>query len=772
MNEFQTDDDIKTVRAEYFVGFVIPCGASNNPRRTKEIVMKKISSIILAFIMLVSFTACGGKSSDGDSDAPHLGMWNAVAASMMDMTLDISEVYDEGASLEMKDSGKFKLVLDGEKAYGKFTYEDGLLNLSGDGLDLSGTIENDILTLTNMLDMGLDLIFEKEGSNAYANLPKTSGDTGYYVLDQATEDGETMTGDEFREMGFDYYVLLNEDGTAVCQTDDIATGTWDKGVMKLRSEGGDTANIEYEINGDELTIDWGGLIMIYVRSSGTPPTLIVSGETSGAGKLSELQEWWDGDWYGYWEPHSVTDDYNHLDEGRWDCYATIKMNPDNTGVIYLWEDGEDFATVDITLSEYGVGDKGAAMSESGHYWNGDEIGHADWIIDPGIYDYEDYMVIDGRYVDEDDEGFYYMVYLRPWGQLWEENPEDERPPWYEDWYLGCYSDPMTKAILDIDGYIHSELVDVLVAEKPAPPEGAAPEKPAPSAPPSGGPIKAEFEMEGVMISATLPAQGWCAEHTAFGYNLYQVESCDDIYSNSPRIRINIDPDKKKFDRYSNDFENVQTIKNRTIGGIDMAGRTYEFVGMDWIEYIGMLDSTLAVSVNTSKIDISSGEGSAVIDSIKFSMNKPVSDITGERISAGNVSALCPDGWKSYPVWDLWAEEANTVDKDKLKFNKGAVSEDDQHFTPSMEIRYYGLNSTFFRPDKDRFDDPEDLAPMKIGGRTWEGIAGLSWGNRQALIWTEDGDDEYLIAILLEYDGKKITLQDADVQAIIASITAP
>lgn len=232
---------------------------------------------------------------------------------------------------------------------------------------------------------------------------------------------------------------------------------------------------------------------------------------------------------------------------------------------------------------------------------------------------------------------------------------------------------------------------------------------------------------------------------------------------------------KAFDLHYDDFENLQTIKNRTIGGIDMAGRSYKNVGMDWIEYIGLVDNSHAVSVKISKLDISSGEGSAVIDSIKFNANKAVSgttDITGERISAGNVSALCPDGWKSYPVWDLWADEANTVDKDKLKFNKGAVSEDDQHVTPSMEIRYYGPNSTFFRPDKDRFDDPEDLSPMKIGERTWEGIAGLSWGNRQALIWTEDGDDEFLIAILLEYDGKKITLQDADVQAIIASITAP
>ena len=121
---------------------------------------------------------------------------------------------------------------------------------------------------------------------------------------------------------------------------------------------------------------------------------------------------------------------------------------------------------------------------------------------------------------------------------------------------------------------------------------------------------------------------------------------------------------------------------------------------------------------------------------------------------------------------MWNEKANTKDTDKLKFNKFAQTEDDQYVTPGMEIRYHGANSTFFRPDKDRFDNPEVLAPMKIGGRTWEGIAGLSSGNKQALIWAEDGDDEFLIAILLEYGGKKISLQDADVQAIIASIQAP
>lgn len=728
--------------------------------------MKKISSIIFVFVMLFNVTACSSKSSE--SDDPNVGMWNAVSASTMGITEDISELFEQGASLKLKENGKYKLLLDGEKALGKWSYKDGVLELSGD-VDFTGNINNGVLTLTNLLDMGLDLIFEKEGGYTGIILPTTSKHAGYYVLDRATEDGELISGTELRESGFDYYVLLNEDGTVECQTDDIATGTWEKGVMNLRNDGGDTANINYEIKGDEMTIDWGGLIMVYVRSSGTPPEKTVA--TSG---LSELQQWWDGDWYGYWEPHSVTDDYNHLDDGRWDCYVTIKMNPDNTGVIYLWEYGEDFAKVDITLSEYGVGDKGSAVSESGNYWDGKEIGHADWIIDPGIYEYENYLVIDGRYVDEEDEGFNYMVYLRPWGQLWDENPADERPPYYEDWYLASYTDLMISAIIDDEGYIPSELADNFVSQKPEP-STPGEEKPEPSAPVGIGPIKAEFELNGVIISSTLPAQGWCPENTPFGYNLYQVESCDNVYSNSPRISININPDIKAFDLHYNDFENLQTIKNRKFGSIDMAGRSYQYVGMDWIEYIGMVDNSHAVSVKISKIDVSSGEGSAVMDSIKFNAANPDIDITavkGERITTGNVSALCPDGWKSYPVWDLWAEKENTPDKNILKFNKFAKTEDDQHVTPSIEIRYYGLNSSFIEPGKDRFDDAEDIGPTKIGNRIWKGITGLSWDTKQALIWTEDGDDEFLIAILLEYDGKSISLQDADVQAIIASITAP
>lgn len=487
--------------------------------------MKKMISVFLLFILLATVSACSGKVVD--SDDPNIGNWQAVSASMLGFEQDITDLFEKGASLELKADGKYNLVLDGERASGKWRYEDGGIILVIEGIDFTGNIDNGILTLTNMLDMGLDLVFEKEGG--YAGV----------IRPTATEEPLSEPSDE----------------------------------------------------------------------------------------LSKVQQWWDGDWYGYWEPHSVTDDYNHLDDGRWDIYARVEMDVDDTGMIYLWEDGEDFATVSITVSEEGgSGDMGAAVSESGHYWAGDKIEHADWIIDPSLYSYENYMVIDGRYEDEDDEGFYYVIYLRPWGQLWDDLPEDERPPWYADWYLDYYTTPMIDAILDDhgSGYIHSELTDIVVTEKPVSPTpsaGMVTEAPASTASVMGDPIETSFELNGVTITATLPSQGWCAENTAFGYNFYQVSSCDDIYSNSPRIRINIKPDIQAFDVNFSSFTNLESIQNRTIGGIDLVGRTYEFVGMNWIEYIGMLDDAHAISVNSSKIDISSGEGSAVLDSIQFTLSR-------------------------------------------------------------------------------------------------------------------------------------------------------
>lgn len=64
----------------------------------------------------------------------------------------------------------------------------------------------------------------------------------------------------------------------------------------------------------------------------------------------------------------------------------------------------------------------------------------------------------------------------------------------------------------------------------------------------------------------------------------------------------------------------------------------------------------------------------------------------------------------------------------------------------------------------------DLEPVTIGDYTWNGFTGKSIGTPIAVLWTgEEGEDQIQLTICLK-NGDKISLEDADVQAIIASIT--
>lgn len=580
--------------------------------------MKKIGYIFLVLIMLVNLSACGSKRAK--SKDSNVGMWKAVSASMMGVTQDIKDVLEKGASLELKENGKFNMVLDGKKVSGKWLYKDGKLTLSEKKREYGGTIEEGVLTLNKMLGIGLDLTFEKEGGSVGGRRLKAKGDAGYYVIEKAIESGETVTAEEFEEMGMFAYILLNEDGTFVSSfgEDDVDTGTWEKGVLNFQNAQGEIEDsINYKLSGDKMTIDWGGdFIVTYVRSKDAPP-VTTSGKTDDAQELSELREWWDGEWYGYWQTYSATGDYKGLEDNLWECYALIEMNLDSTGAIYLWDDGGDIARVDISVSkDSSSGHMGKAISVSGDQWEGAEIGYGDWEIDPSLHAYEDYFVIDSHYKDELGGGFDYKVYLRPWGKIWDDVAEDDRPQWDDDWYFDNADDSMFKAIRGYGGYIHSQLPETPeTGESSEKPE--SPEKEKPSAVSNGAPIEVSEEMEGIMIAGTLPAEGWVPEKNPFGFNLFNVATVDSVYSNSPRIQINIKKELKDFDFYKDDFENFKVIENRTIGGIDMKGRTYQNIGMDWIEYTGMIDDGHAVSVKISKIDITTGEGNTVLNSIKF-----------------------------------------------------------------------------------------------------------------------------------------------------------
>ena len=157
-----------------------------------------------------------------------------------------------------------------------------------------------------------------------------------------------------------------------------------------------------------------------------------------------LLDWWNGAWYGWWTMTGCSGAYESMAGQWWDACAVIDIGMDYTGTVTIWD--EDYSRADpmsqatVTLNSAGVGEHGTVMSESGYFTNL-PLEHADWIVDPAINsrfpDVENMICIEGWYEDGEDE-FYYEVYLRPWGQLWDDfaaDYPDDVPYYYDDWYL-------------------------------------------------------------------------------------------------------------------------------------------------------------------------------------------------------------------------------------------------------------------------------------------------------------------------------------------------
>lgn len=49
-------------------------------------------------------------------------------------------------------------------------------------------------------------------------------------------------------------------------------------------------------------------------------------------------EFWNGDWYGWWIIESGTGDYALSEGGWWDACARIDLGEDGSGTLTLWDD--------------------------------------------------------------------------------------------------------------------------------------------------------------------------------------------------------------------------------------------------------------------------------------------------------------------------------------------------------------------------------------------------------------------------------------------------
>lgn len=99
--------------------------------------------------------------------------------------------------------------------------------------------------------------------------------------------------------------------------------------------------------------------------------------------------------------------------------------------------------------------------------------------------------------------------------------------------------------------------------------------------------------------------------------LYNVPTKEDAYSNSPRISIEM-KDQDSIDYYNESKENVNNIDSITINEKEYTGTTYTQYGMEWTEYQTPVDDTGEfILIRISDVDVTTGEGADVLNSINF-----------------------------------------------------------------------------------------------------------------------------------------------------------
>ncbi len=479
-----------------------------------------LAAVVLLAVMVCSLTACGG------SKEPELtgleGNYIAVAGTALGITMTGDDM--AGFAIELQPGGKVSLVTNGETNSAKWKYDDQTITITADGKDIVAKRITDGMIFENMLDMGMDITFAKEGTDA-ANPENYLPEDDKYMLgvwqsesvtdilgdptDEVEPDALQLEffGDhtvkvtfEGKEVGTCKWSLLGSFGSVDDENiklgwtleDDRsgvvfeyseeyygfycpkagAEGAKPKAAAKeteketeAETEAETEKETEAETEAEKETEAEAEKETDPETEAGIKEAAAAAAAGAAAGKISvEIGEsdensiyydYWDQDWYGWWIIDSAYDAYEDLEDMWWDCCAMIRVTGDDTGKVVLWDSDGSIESllglVDVSFGP-GVTSAGCMKSEEGRF-NSSEVnlGHADWLSDPGAHsmsNYENMICIDGEY--EDEEGsFRYEIYLRPWGMDWEDvraAEPDMLPEFYDSWYVNVKDDIMPDKI--------------------------------------------------------------------------------------------------------------------------------------------------------------------------------------------------------------------------------------------------------------------------------------------------------------------------------------
>lgn len=276
------------------------------------------------------------------------------------------------------------------------------------------------------------------GGSAYCGKYK-----GYYV--QA--EGNVHRMEDFFN-GDSYLELKSRKKAVLMMGDSPHDLKWEENEGELAFTEDGTTFYGY-INDGVIVLDylgWGMELTFAMDGAQVPETTMEDPEAY-AKAVNAVLPYWNGDWYGWWCISEGTGAYAGEQLKIRDLAGRIELGDDARGSFLLWDMehpysdplGEVVLRVDPTVGGENIG---IGMSGQGSFM-GQPVLSGDWLIDPSAAAYDNLLEIYGYYSDEKGD-FFYSIYLRPWGQDWEDIVEADDPskkpaelPVYYEIYLNA-----------------------------------------------------------------------------------------------------------------------------------------------------------------------------------------------------------------------------------------------------------------------------------------------------------------------------------------------
>jgi len=143
----------------------------------------------------------------------------------------------------------------------------------------------------------------------------------------------------------------------------------------------------------------------------------------------------------------------------------------------------------------------------------------------------------------------------------------------------------------------------------------------------------------------------------------------------------------------------------------------------------------------------------------------MSDMRGEVFDSGYFQIVVPNGWMAFFGID---SECRTTQK-KVHIFKEAKLETDIFTHAGITICFFGKQDNYVSP-KFFYDNVADMEPFALGTYTWHGYTCTSFGYPYTMLEAKQDGCVFQVMILMKNGEYEISLADADVQAILASLT--